>query len=88
MAAEPFAAIFSNELREIAIRRGIKPQATGQEVSNDLLGLCLSGGGIRSATFCFGVGAKELGESLRLVVHASTELLRELRTQKHAWLRE
>jgi hypothetical protein len=53
-----FEEIFEHELRSIAIARSkTDPASTPrrrEDVTKDLCALCLSGGGIRSATFCLG----------------------------------
>jgi hypothetical protein len=56
-----FDEVFKTELKEIQDRRGkFQPhsapkEATGNCQAGNLVGLALSGGGIRSATFCLGV---------------------------------
>jgi Patatin-like phospholipase len=53
-----FEEIFEHELRSIAIARSkadpAKTPRTREDVTKDLCALCLSGGGIRSATFSLG----------------------------------
>jgi len=53
-----FEQIFEHELRSIAIARSkadpAKTPRTREDVTKDLCALCLSGGGIRSATFSLG----------------------------------
>lgn len=53
-----FEEIFEHELRSIAIARSkadpAKTPKAREDVTKDLSALCLSGGGIRSATFCLG----------------------------------
>ena len=54
-----FSAVFSDELEQIKIRRTIAKIGSSpdekRDVNKDLVGLALSGGGIRSATFCLGL---------------------------------
>lgn len=60
--AHPFNEVFADELNEIQQRR-TKAFNCPAESPRNLAGLALSGGGIRSATFCLGVlqGLNDLG---------------------------
>ncbi|MGZ5437085.1 MAG: patatin-like phospholipase family protein [Pyrinomonadaceae bacterium] len=60
--ANPFNEVFADELNEIQQRR-TKAFDCPAETPRNLAGLALSGGGIRSATFCLGVlqGLNNLG---------------------------
>src|ERR1700730_13182558 len=49
-----FPKVYLEEQAEITIRRRRQFYADDQRVSHDCVGLALSGGGIRSATFCLG----------------------------------
>jgi hypothetical protein len=62
--AKQFSDVYKEELREIQERRRQAQQHTeADEELRDLTGLALSGGGIRSATFCLGLleGLHDLG---------------------------
>src|ERR1700687_5571364 len=74
VSLDGFADVFRNEIEEIRKRRG---RAGFHPVDGDpgesLVGLALSGGGIRSATFCLGLlqGLHDLG-LMRLIDYLST----------------
>jgi predicted acylesterase/phospholipase RssA len=70
---EVFADVFPVELDEISKRRRIVALNRGKDESGNLVGLALSGGGIRSATFCLGLlqGLKSAG-LLRIFDYLST----------------
>jgi hypothetical protein len=59
----PFSEVIYEEANELRRRRLVTGQTPDENLRKDLTGLALSGGGIRSATFCLGV-LQALGPNL------------------------